>query len=265
LPVGTSNIQFRIPTTGSQTYFIGTTYADPSGYSYFSAASTAIKFTYGSCNIPTVQSTGEPFTTFTQPNAKTYLVANIGAGNGSFGLSAGTMTGSATDNGLGGAGASWTYDGAATNIIMSGYTIQLVPGNNGGTVDPGTGAINGVRGDNQIGVGLAGNGGGSASFIIKNQANQTVIQILLGGGGGGKSSTRGGNFSGGGGGGIVGVGPVAAVNSYGGRGGFSSTNSTFWNGANGSLSITSTPNFGTVGNARPATSTCVIYFVVPNV
>jgi hypothetical protein len=256
-PVTQSNVQFTIPsTTDSQEYFITTIYTDPAtGSQWRSAASASIKFTYGSCNIPAVANTGAAFTTFTQPNARTYLVANIGGGNGSAGAFGGSGSGSTTDNGEGGYGASWTYDRSANDIIMSGYKLQLVPGGNSTSSTGGTGAINGNSAS-----GGGGGGGGAGSFIIKNEANETVRQILLGGGGGGMGSTARGNGLGGSGGGRSG-----GTASYGGAGG-GTILSTNRKGGNGSISISSSDNFGirgAAGSAPPTTSTCDIYYIVP--
>ena len=278
LAVGTSNIQFRIPNTGSQTYFIGTTYTDPSGYSYYSAASPQIKFTYSSCNIPATGA-GGPQTTFTEVGAKTYVLANLGAGNGGVGGAFETSFGSfftvVFGNGLGGLGASWSYDGSATNIIKTGYTILFVPGYNGYDGDDftaestnsgqgGSGYINGSRGTRidpqylqNTEIRRGGGGGGAARIWIRNPAanNATILLIDLGGGGGG-----GGYYgAGGGGGGTDNYAPPFDYPQYGGLGGGFNGEA----GSNGGVRSGQTTGIGTVGNARPETSTCVIYYVVP--
>jgi hypothetical protein len=278
LPVTRSNVQFTISASGSQTYFIGTTYTDPSGYSYYSAASSQIKFTYSSCNIPTTGA-GGPQTTFTEVGAKTYVVANLGAGNGGVGGAFETSFGSFVTlvfgNGLGGLGASWIYDGSATNILKSGYTILFVPGYNGYDGDDftaestdsglgGSGYINGSRGTRidpqylqNTEIRRGGGGGGAARIWIRNPAadNATILLIDLGGGGGG-----GGYYgAGGGGGGTDNYAPPFDYPQYGGLGGGFNGEA----GNNGSVRSGSTTGIGTVGNARPETSTCDIYYIVP--
>jgi hypothetical protein len=278
LPVTTSNVQFTITASGSQTYFIGTTYTDPSGYSYYSAASSQIKFTYSSCNIPATGA-GGPQTTFTEVGAKTYVLANLGAGNGGVGgafeSSFGSFYTAVFGNGLGGLGASWIYDGSATNILKSGYTILFVPGYNGYDGDDfiaestdsglgGSGYINGSRGTRidpqylqNTEIRRGGGGGGAARIWIRNPAadNATILLIDLGGGGGG-----GGYYgAGGGGGGTDNYAPPYDYPQYGGLGGGFNGEA----GNNGSVRSGSTTGIGTVGNARPETSTCDIYYIVP--
>ena len=254
LAVGTSNIQFRIPNTGSQTYFIGTTYTDPSGYSYYSAASPQIKFTYGLCNVTVGTGPGSTPTTFIQLNSKTYLVANLGAGNGGRG-------GDQDVGANGGLGASWSYDGSAVDIIKSGYTILFVPGYNGldGSVGGGGGAgfSNGLNGTIRSAYSsfntYGGGGGGSARFWVRDPAtnNATIVSISPGGGGGGGGSIDGNGGKGAGAGGGAG-----------GAGASSSQSPTVGSPGNVFGTIA---NFGTSVNSRPgpATSTCVIYYVVP--
>jgi len=262
LPVGTSNIRFTISASGSQTYFIGTTYADPSGYSYFSAASSPIKFTYDSCNVTAGTSIGSTPTTFTQGNANTYLVARLASGNGGNG-GEGRGGAGAGAGGNGGISASWTYDGSATNIIKSGYTIQFVPGSNGsnGTFRTpggvaGSGYTNGTNGEDgrsgfwaADGGGSGGGGGGGAGIQIRTSTliSTLSIQVTGGSGGGGASGGGSGGLGGQGGGGVAGGSRVGGI------------------GSNGYLLSGSTPGIGAVINSSSATSTCVVYFVVPNV
>jgi hypothetical protein len=298
LPVGTSNILFRIPTTGSQTYFIGTTYADPSGYSYFSAASSPIKFTYGSCNVPTTTA-GGAITTFTQANANAYLVASLASGNGGGGGGGGGAGVGGGSGGDGGTRASWTYDGSATNIIKSGYTIQFVPGSNGdsgrarlnfgGGGAGGGGYTSGAAGGKggvdttavTVGGGGGGGGGGGAGIHIRTSTLVSTLSIQLTGGGGGGGG--GGvyiltNFGGGGGGagggtrgsspggnGTSGGGTHGGTGGLGGGGDGGSGVGGGAKGNNGDLVSGSTPGIGAVTNLSSATSTCVIYYVVPNV
>jgi len=268
LAVGTSNVQFTISVSGSQTYFIGTTYTDPSGYSYYGAASTSIKFTYGSSNIP-----ANIETQFTQANANTYLVAKIGSGNGGTGYP-GLGGGS---GGYGGAAASYTYDGNATNILKSGYRISLVPGDDGqgsqggaGQREQGgsggTGVFNGNSGfAGETAAGGGGGGGGSARMQILSDGYVTKLLIMLIGGSGGGGG--GGVFNSvnktGGVGGLGGAAPVFSGGAGGIGNGASTRNGS--NGSAGSLASGSTTGIGSIGNARPATSTCDIYYVVPNI
>jgi hypothetical protein len=304
LPVGTSNIRFTISASGSQTYFIGTTYADPSGYSYYSAASSPIKFTYGSCNVTAGTSVGSTPTTFTQANANTYLVAGLTSGNGGNGGSGAYVQFSGREGGRGGDGgttAYWTYDGSATNIIKSGYTIQFVPGSNGGRGGNGevistgggergfsggggggyTSGAAGGSGQSSFGGdrgGGGGGGGGGAGIHIRTSTLVSTLSIqLTGGGGGGGGGLRIGSYDFGGGGGGGGGGTRGS--SPGGNGGYNVVGSGGLGGGgdggiglgvgakgdNGGLLSGSTTGIGAVTNSSAATSSCVIYYVVPNV
>jgi hypothetical protein len=261
-----SSFTVNLGAAGAKNYYISV-----SSTTGFGIASAPVKFTYGSCNVPT-SSAGAPATTFTQAGAKTYLVAALGAGNG------GNGSGSTATTGLGAKGASWTYTGTAVDIIKSGYTIHFVPGYDGASglnsslsTNQGTGGagiLNGEKGTAlsiTTGTGLSiqvleiqcgGGGGGAARILISSGTTNTGLVELGGGGGGANTSV------------IV---KRNLPQGKGGNGGYN--NGTIYgrggpsdkvNGTNGICIEPRTPaNFGTVANSPPATSTCDIYYIVP--
>jgi hypothetical protein len=267
LVVGTSNVQFTIPTTGSQTYFIVTKYSNSAASSYYSAASAVVKFTYGFYIVPNATSSGSTPTTFTQTGANTYLVAKLCAGIGGQGSS-----GSSGAGAYGGLGASWTYDGTAANTIKSGYNILFVPGTNGGNGvragvggNGGSGYGGGGDGDGSLGLdeGGGGGGGGGAGIVIKDTTNAETLKVLLTGGGGGGGGS-GYDFSAGGRGGDGG-GEEKKAGSGGARGAGGNLFNNGSTGGDGGVNTRVPADIGSVGNAPLATSTCKIYYVVPNV
>jgi hypothetical protein len=162
-----SNTQFTIPGSGG-TFYLITRYADPDGYSYYSAASAIVRFTYGSVTYTSGT------TTFGVAGARTFAnmtVVGAGGGSGNAGNLSGTGSGGGggyvTLNGYrgiqqgdsifvtaGGGGANGTYDNASTATGGRGGSANGVAGNAGTT-----NGNNGANNNPNRGTGIGGGGG----------------------------------------------------------------------------------------------------------
>jgi hypothetical protein len=172
-----SNTQFTIPGSGG-TFYLITRYADPDGYSYYSAASAIVRFTYGSVTYTSGT------TTFGVAGARTFAnmtVVGAGGGSGNPGNLSGTGSGGGggyvTLNGYraiqqgdsifvaaGGGGASGTYDNASTATGGRGGSANGVSGNAGTTNS------SGANNNPNRGTGIGG-GGGSVQRSFTPPAN----------------------------------------------------------------------------------------------
>jgi hypothetical protein len=162
-----SSIQVGIASIGtSGTFFIVTRYADPGGYSYYSAASAVVKFTYGSVSYTSGNQR------FPVVGANTYAnISVVGAGGGS--ANAGNGGGSSSGGGGGGYINYYGYRG-----IQYYDQIFVTAGGGGANGDTGAGGQGGSAN------GVAGNAGNT------NSANGVNNNPPNGGGRGGGGGAR---------------------------------------------------------------------------
>jgi hypothetical protein len=163
-----SSIQVGIASIGtSGTFFIVTRYADPGGYSYYSAASAVVKFTYGSVSYTSGNQR------FLVVGANTYAnISVVGAGGGS--ANAGNGGGSSSGGGGGGYINYYGYRGiqyydqifvTAGGGGANGGTVSLYTGGQGGSANGvagnagNTNSANGVNNNPPNGGGRGGGGG----------------------------------------------------------------------------------------------------------